>query len=728
MSSSLATCHLNGRHAQCVEEEHRMMSMLNHVICEGAGMIRKLAVTAFAALAPLMVSAQIATDGAVGQATTISGPELRIPAALGQRTGGNLFHSFAIFNVPSGGSAVFEGDAALTAVIGRVTGGEVSKINGLLASEAPNADLFLLNPAGVIFGAEAELDLPGSLYLSSADFLRFSDGSKFSADDPRPIFTSAPPEAFGFLSNNNGMIALNSPELELEDGATFSASAAEIIITAGDEPVLSIEGGTVHLTAIASDGDVAISDASTSASLGLLQLIGLGEDDEEIDEEDDDGPDEPDPQLDVSGNDAGEVVLRAGTLRISDFSISADVEGDDAGQRTAISLLATNDIVITGESQISSIASGDGRAGDVVIRAGRLVMRDDAELLSDVRGGGAGGAVDIEANAVLLSGDAEIAADVDEDASGRGGEVRIRAGRFEISDEAEISSDTSGGGPGGAVSIVAAESILIANEGGIFSDARAGGDAGDILIQAPLIVMRGGIVSSGASAEGNGGDARVTASRELLLTENALITAASTGPAAAGSLFIEADALRLDRSRLETTSAAAAGGLIFIRGGTVLDLFRSSISTSVASGVGDGGNVSIGVENLVLDRGTISANAVGGSGGDVVVQADALFIGVNSRITATSELSVDGDIRIDAPEANLSGSLTDLETELVDISDLLRERCAARAPDQTGTLSTAGASNLPVSPLTIMGLGFHGSDSAQTLDAGGAFAVIGCGG
>ncbi len=704
------------------------MFMLSQMISKGAEMVRNLAVAASVVLAPLIVSAQIATDGTVGQAIIVSGPEARIAADLGQRTGGNLFHSFSTFNVPSGESAVFEGDATLTAIIGRVTGGDVSKINGLFASEAPNADLFLLNPAGVIFGPEAELNLPGSLYLSSADFLRFSNGPTFSASDPRPIFTSAPPEAFGFLSNNNGMIALNSPELVLEEGATFSASAPEIRVTAGDEPVLSIEGGTVHLTAIASEGDVSISDASTTASLGLLRLIGIGEDEEEVDEEDDDGPDEPDPQLEVNGNDAGEVVLRAATLRISDFSISANVEGDGSGQRTAINLLAKNDIVITGESQISSIASGDGRAGDVVIRAGRLVMRDDAELLSDVRGGGAGGAVDIEADSVLLSGDAEIAADVDEDASGKGGEVRIRAGRFEITDEAEISSDTSGSGPGGAVSIVAAESILIADEGGIFSDARAGGNAGDIMIAAPLIVMRGGIISSGASAEGSGGDARVTASRELLLTENALISAASTGPAAAGSLFIEADALRLDRSRFTTSSATAAGGLIFIRGGSVVDLFRSSVSTSVASGVGDGGNVSIGAENLVLDRGTVSANAVGGSGGDVVVQADALFIGVNSPITATSELSVDGDILIDAPEANLSGGLADLETELVDISDLLRERCAARAPDQMGTLSTAGASNLPVSPLTIMGLGFHNADGASTPDAGGAFAIIGCGG
>ena len=118
------------------------MFMLSQMISKGAEMVRNLAVAASVALAPLIVSAQIATDGTVGQAMTVSGPEARITADLGQRSGGNLFHSFSTFNVPSGESAVFEGDATLTAIIGRVTGGDVSKINGLLASEAPNADLF----------------------------------------------------------------------------------------------------------------------------------------------------------------------------------------------------------------------------------------------------------------------------------------------------------------------------------------------------------------------------------------------------------------------------------------------------------------------------------------------------------------------------------------------------------------------------------------------------------
>ena len=81
-----------------------------------------------------------------------------------------------------------------------MTGGERSDIDGTIRSTIPGADFYFINPAGVVFGPNASLDLQGSFHVSTADELRFADGATFSATDPAASsFTVAAPEAFGFL-------------------------------------------------------------------------------------------------------------------------------------------------------------------------------------------------------------------------------------------------------------------------------------------------------------------------------------------------------------------------------------------------------------------------------------------------------------------------------------------------------------------------------------------------
>uniref|UniRef100_UPI0011781C66 filamentous hemagglutinin N-terminal domain-containing protein n=1 Tax=Candidatus Entotheonella palauensis TaxID=93172 RepID=UPI0011781C66 len=95
---------------------------------------------------------------------------------MGQQLGGNLFHSFGDFNVNTGESATFTGPGSVSNIIGCVTGGNLSNIDGLLRSDIVGANLFLLNPQGVIFGPNASLDVTGSFHVSTADVLHFDDG------------------------------------------------------------------------------------------------------------------------------------------------------------------------------------------------------------------------------------------------------------------------------------------------------------------------------------------------------------------------------------------------------------------------------------------------------------------------------------------------------------------------------------------------------------------------
>src|SRR5919108_1270023 len=118
-----------------------------------------LRVSAFCLLTPglSLAQAQITADGTMGTSVGRVGNAWSITA--GTQRGGNLFHSFGRFNVDTGHSATFSGPGSVTNIIGRVTGGSASNIDGLLRSTITGANLFLINPNGMVFGPNATLDV-----------------------------------------------------------------------------------------------------------------------------------------------------------------------------------------------------------------------------------------------------------------------------------------------------------------------------------------------------------------------------------------------------------------------------------------------------------------------------------------------------------------------------------------------------------------------------------------
>src|SRR5262245_11428838 len=130
----------------------------------------------------LSVSA-ITSDGTLGTTVNQGGTTYNITG--GTRNGGNLFHSLGLFNVGTGDTANFLNNTnqATTNILGRVTGGQVSNILGTIkTTNFGSANLFLINPAGWVFGPTASLNVGGSVHVSTADYLKFADGAKFYAD------------------------------------------------------------------------------------------------------------------------------------------------------------------------------------------------------------------------------------------------------------------------------------------------------------------------------------------------------------------------------------------------------------------------------------------------------------------------------------------------------------------------------------------------------------------
>ncbi len=184
----------------------------------------------------------ISLDGTVGSAGALDlpGPDYDIRAEYGQQAGANLFHSFHQFNIHSDESATFTGPDSVRNIISRVTGGSASWIDGRLTSAISGADLFMLNPAGVMFGKNAAVDLSGSFHVSTADYLRFGENDRFySTPHANDVLSVAAPAAFGFLNSDISPITFEGGEvtdpddenhavIRVPEGGTVSVIAGDI--------------------------------------------------------------------------------------------------------------------------------------------------------------------------------------------------------------------------------------------------------------------------------------------------------------------------------------------------------------------------------------------------------------------------------------------------------------------------------------------------------------------
>src|SRR5688572_20353106 len=209
-------------------------------------------------------SAQVATDGTLGTKVRLTGRDVKIPARLGQVRGKNLFHSFQRFGIEPGNKVTFTGPDGLKNVISRVTGGAASSIDGTLASKVRGADLWLVNPAGILFGPHAKLDVPGSFHASTADELRFKDGAVFSALDPQgSVLSVAEPQAFGFLDAKPAGITVDQSVLEVKEGKVLSLIGGDVTVRGNND-------------GIANDDGLADEPGTVRAKAGRVSLAALG--------------------------------------------------------------------------------------------------------------------------------------------------------------------------------------------------------------------------------------------------------------------------------------------------------------------------------------------------------------------------------------------------------------------------------------------------------------------
>jgi filamentous hemagglutinin family protein len=605
-------------------------------------------------LGPAPGRAEVATDGTLGAKVRLTGRDVKIPARLGQVRGKNLFHSFQRFGIDTGGKVTFTGPDGLKNVIGRVTGGEPSRINGTLASRVSGADLWLLNPAGILFGPDARLDVPGSFHASTADELRFADGAVFSALDPQgSVLSVAEPQAFGFLRAKPAGIMVDQSVLKVNEGKALSLIGGDVAIRGNNDGIandtgLADEPGTVRaragrITLAALDGpgaETVGTGEATGAVSGEIQLTG-------------------EAAVISSGNGDGTIRIRGGRIVVSDRTrVFAD--GTGSTDVTAGLVVAAKTLEVSDESQLTADTTGPGRAGTVRIQADALELRSGGQITSSAF------------------------------ASGNAGEVTIQAGRIALRDDGRISSDSYASGDAGSVVVTAEHHLLVAGDAfgsapGIFSNALAdtadAGGAGTIMVKAnnALVELRdGGWIGTNTIGPGNGGETSVEAGT-IELHNGGYVTSDTFGSGKAGTVTVKTDALAIrDDGRISskaegsgdagmvrvaadtielphqgtissTTERRGAAGEVSVTAARIMTIADGSMVTTSSSGNGRAGSVSVRASRLTVeDGGEISSSGLDtGPAGNVRIAADTLKV-EDASIRTEARGAVGGRIEANA--------------------------------------------------------------------------------
>ena len=657
-----------------------------------------LAVILMTAFNQQSLRAQVRTDGSLGPTTDLSGPNVIVPAELGTRRGGNLFHSFEQFDIPTQNAVTFTGPNDLSNVISRVTGGQPSTIDGTLRSAIPNANVWFMNPAGLLFGPNAQIDVPAGFNVSTADVMGLADGGTFFADLlTQSSLTVAEPAQFGFLSADPAAISLRGSQLIGADGGGLSLTAGAVamdganvggpgnnsfIAAVGGPAVVEFATGLVNTDV---RGPITLSNRSLIGGDGDFRITMVGGDVSISDSRVLAGNSRIGDAIGGLGVDAQNLVLDRGGL----------LTGNRADQLGGDLRIAAESIVAWPGSEIINIAFGTGDAGVMAITADRIEARGTTiQSGSAVDATGNAGAFFVEANSIVLENDANLGSITL--GAGDAGEVNIVARDIFVGEASLITSGTTSSGNGGIVRI-ATDRIVIdrVDPNGdnsavaVNNTADGGGDAGSILIEAGHVELRNlAEISSSTRSAGNAGVVVIDADT-LETVGGGLIASITTSSGTSGGMLLTVDEITL-RGRgivgqptgLSAQSAAGAtgnSGEIVIEARRLALLDRAEIDSSTF-GAGDAGSVQITADEITVTEGLISSITVGsGAAGNVLIEAGRLVIDGKSN-EDVSQITTQG-----APgSAGATGSVA------IRADELVLRNAAALDSSAFGTASAGG--------------------------------------
>lgn len=210
----------------------------------------------------------IVSDGTTGTVVTPNGNRLDINGGTLSGNGANLFHSFQTFNLNSGEIANFVSNPSIQNILGRVTGGDASIINGLIQVTGGNSNLFLMNPAGMLFGANARLNVPASFTATTATGIGLGNGWFNALGDNDYAALVSTPNTFAFNTQSQPGAIVNAGELAVSNGQNLTLLGGTVVNTGQ----LTAHQGTITMAAIPGQNLVRLSQPGHLLSLEVQPL------------------------------------------------------------------------------------------------------------------------------------------------------------------------------------------------------------------------------------------------------------------------------------------------------------------------------------------------------------------------------------------------------------------------------------------------------------------------
>ena len=701
---------------------------------------------------------QITPDNSLGSENSIvTQQENRDLIEGGAVRGNNLFHSFQEFNVLNQQQVYFANPQAITNIFSRVTGNNPSQILGTLGVEG-TANLFLLNPNGIIFGNNAQLDLNGSFTATTGEIL-FDDGSIFSTSNStaQTLLTISVPLGVQFNDSvSQGNIQLNQTQLNLksEQDITLSGNTIEL-----NQSSISNSEGDINLNG----NSINLLNQSSLASGDVIRNV----------------------SGDINPNIAGNMKVQAGNINIE--AVNVNISGTSQiitgtnGEANAgnIRINASESFTISEQSQITNkvFISGEGNSGTIEINSPSVFIGEDNVIATTTIGQGDAGRININSERFLLDGGL---IDASTEGSGQAGSVfinstesiEIRGSGFEALQAALVSQAflgnrlsvdnfragsiivvSNGEGNAGDINIVTDK--LNIDDGALLVTSTlplASGKGGNIDIKANSLKMKEAFIATGTFNPQSAGNIKIVANDIELRTRGQVSTAtfgigkagnisvfadnisifsdqpnildsagfivSALGPGNAGDIFVEANSLKLDQSLLIATSNSGEGGNINVQIKDMLVLQNASQILTQAgvdnNSTGNGGNITISSPLIVSfpDRPSqIAANAFLGEGGNIRVFTQGIFGAKYLELNASSVLGIDGIITISNPNIDEYLGLVDIAVKPEETNDKIVAGCAVDKGNRFIVLGKGGLAHNPTQILTDNMLWF---DNRQT--------------
>ncbi len=612
------------------------------------------------------VQAQVTPDNTLN--TSVSGTNNYI-ITNGTRVGNNLFHSFSQFSVSNNGSASFQNAADIQNIFSRVTGGNASQIEGSISANG-SANLFLLNPAGIMFGQNARLNIGGSFVGTTANSINFADGVEFSAVNPSnpPLLLMSTPVGLqmgknagdiglqgagratvlsGFsivsgLTGNNGLRVLPGKTLALV-GGNVALDGGVVVAPGGRIELGGVTDGTVSLTSNSQGFSLSYPNAT---SFGNVQMTKRS-------------------LASVQGLSSGAVQLQGKQVSLRDGSIVA-VQNLGSQQAGDIKVTATESVNILGMSSDFQSSSGlinetlgRGAGGNIILTTPNLTIDQGGYVVTRNFTAAPGGSITVNADNILVGGilpgsktspvpiSAVLVAATY--GSGQGGNLLLNSQNLTVVGGGYVGTRVFSTGSGGNA-FVKADAVRVSSFGTgddpslvslISANSLGAGNAGNLNLDTrTLSIQDGGVVSVSALHRGNAGNLLINASESIDISG----VKNSSNPSYIGAVARIYDVRPIPDSQ-------ANAGQVTINTPTLN--IRDSGTVFVANQVlGNAGKLTIQTNRLTLsNQGSISASTKAGEGGNIDLHVgDVLLLQNQSRITATAgEMGNGGDIKLNAP-------------------------------------------------------------------------------